>query len=166
MHMKTSSVFLKSYAFSFLLIGSIALGSLVGVALGKDAECIKPLGTLFLNMLFTIVVPMVFFSLSSAVAGMSDARRLGRILGWMLAVFLVTAVISSLIMVVAVKAYPPAQGIRIDMPVAAQKETISLLDQVVRAFTVGDFADILSKRNMLALIGFSIFIGLASASVG
>jgi Na+/H+-dicarboxylate symporter len=166
MHMKTSSVFLKSYAFSFLLIGSLIIGSYVGHKLGKQAECIKPLGTLFLNMLFTIVVPMVFFSLSSAVAGMTDARRLGRIMGWMLVIFLITAVISSLIMVVAVRAYPPAQGIKIDMPAAPHKETISLLDQIVKAFTVGDFMDILSKRNMLALITFSVFIGLASASVG
>jgi Na+/H+-dicarboxylate symporter len=166
MHMKISSVFVKSYAFSFLLIGAIIIGSVVGAALGPKAECIKPLGTLFLNMLFTIVVPMVFFSLSSAVAGMTDARRLGRIIAWMLVVFVVTAVISSMIMVIAVKAYPPAQGITISVPPAAQHENVSLLEQIVKAFTVGDFLDLLSKRNMLALITFSVFIGLAAASVG
>jgi len=164
--MKASSAFFKSYAFSFLLIGAIVIGSLVGFILGEKAASLKPLGTLFLNLLFTIVVPMVFFSLSSAVSGMGDARRLGRIMGWMLVVFLVTAAISSMLMVAAVRLYPPAQDIKLDMPGAVQTQDISLLDQVVRAFTVGDFFDLLSRRNMLALIVFSALVGLAAASVG
>jgi Na+/H+-dicarboxylate symporter len=166
MHMKISSLFLKSYAFSFLLLGSMVIGSLLGLALGPRAESIKPLGTLFLNLLFTIVVPMVFFSLSSAVAGMSDARRLGRIMAWMLVVFLLTALVSSTIMVVAVKAWPPAQGMKLDLATDFQKENVALLEQLVKAVSVGDFSDLLSKRNMLPLIFFSVFVGLATAAVG
>jgi Na+/H+-dicarboxylate symporter len=52
------------------------------------------------------------------------------------------------------------------VPAATQTATVSVLEQIVKAFTVGDFVDLLSKRNMLALITFSVFIGLAAAAVG
>jgi Na+/H+-dicarboxylate symporter len=164
--MKIKSRFLKSYFFSLVLIFAIIIGSLLGILFKERAVFFKPFGDVFLNLLFTIVVPMVFFSLSSAVAVMTDVKRLGKILTSMIVIFVLTGIIASIVMVVCVKLYPPASGITLNLVSNGSAEHPKLSEQIVRAFTVTDFGELLSKKNMLALILFSILVGLAASSVG
>ena len=161
-----SSNFFKSYGFSLLLIASIGIGSVVGIVLKQEAVLLKPFGDLFLNLLFTAIVPLVFFSITSAVAGMSNMSRLGKILSAMMCVFILTGMAASAIMAIAVQFYPPAAGITLDLNIPAGVERFKASTQIVQAFAVPDFSDILSKKNMLALIIFSLIIGLASSSLG
>jgi Na+/H+-dicarboxylate symporter len=156
----------KSYRFSIVLILSVALGAAIGVFLKEEASIFKPLGDIFLNLLFTAVVPFVFFSIASAVAGMPNVRRLGRILFVMLVIFILTGVIASLIMMICVQIYPPATGVVIDLGAKAQIDQFKTSEQIVKAFTVPDFGDMLSKRNMLALIVFSLLVGLGASAAG
>lgn len=158
--------FLKAYGFSIILIISIILGSLLGIIYKKDAIVFKPFGDIFLNLLFTAIVPLVFFSISSAVASMTNIRRLGKIISAMILVFVVTGLIASVIMAIGVVLYPPAVGVKIALGVGVDPEQLKAADQIVKAFTVSDFADILSKKNMLALIIFSILLGLSTSAVG
>ncbi len=160
------NTFFASYAFSLTLLGSIVVGSILGYFLKGNAVVLKPFGDIFLNLLFTLVVPLIFFSLSSAVAVMSDLKRLGKIMMWMLIVFTVTGIFASLLMVIAVQFYPPAQGVSITLPAYIAPEHSSFGEEIVKAFTVTDFVDIFSKKNMLALIVFSLLIGVAGAAVG
>ena len=113
--MKFKSLFVKNYAFSLLLICCIVIGSVAGVFLEEKAFFLKPLGDIFLNLLFTIVVPLVFFSISSAIAAMTDVRRLGKILTWMVLIFVLTGVLASGLMVIGVRIYPPAKGITLNL---------------------------------------------------
>jgi Na+/H+-dicarboxylate symporter len=158
--------FLKSYGFSLLLIVSMIVGASLGIFLGKDAAAVKPLGDIFLNLLFTVIVPLVFFSISSAVAGMTNLKRLGRILSLMLLLFVGTGLIASAVMIAAVVLYPPAAGLGIPLPEAVDINNLKVSEQIVRAFTVTDFPQLLSKNNMLALIVFSMLTGLATSAVG
>lgn len=158
--------FLKQWRFTLILIGSVALGALLGHWMGPQAERLKPLGDLLLNLLFTAVVPLVFFSLSSAVAGSSNLKRLGRIAGWMLAVFVVTGIIASLLMVSAVTIFNPAEGLILELSQPPRVEADNLADQIVNTVSVEDFPKLLSRRNILALIVFSILTGLASQAAG
>ncbi len=158
--------FLKSYNSSVILIISIITGSAIGLALKDRAVTLKPLGDIFLNLLFTIVVPLVFFSISSTVAKMSDLRRLGKIIGWMVIIFIVTGIIAAVIMVIGVSLYPPAQGIQMTFTQPVNVEPIGLGDQIVRTLTVPDFINLFSKSNMFALIVFSFLIGLATSALG
>src|SRR3989338_3235212 len=96
---KNLPAFLKNYTFSILLLISIGIGSLLGVVFKENAILFKPFGDIFLNLLFTAVVPLVFFSISSAVSSMADLKRLGKILGWMILIFILTGIISSALMV-------------------------------------------------------------------
>lgn len=162
----SKGTFLKNYAFSFILIGSIMIGSIIGLILKEKAIALKPLGDIFLNLLFTIVVPLVFFSISSAVASMSDVRRLGKIISWMLLIFVATSFVSSLLMVVAVKIFPVVQGMQLPMFSGYQPQKIDVPQQIVKALTVSDFSDLFSKKNMLTLILFSMLIGLAASMSG
>ncbi len=158
--------FFKNYAFSCLLLFSILIGSGLGIVLKEKAVILKPLGDVFLNLLFTVVIPLVFFSVSSAVASMNDMRRLGKIMGCMTLIFVVTGVIAAVVMIIGVKLYPPAHGVTIAFDQPVNPEKIDLSQQLVKAFTVSDFNELLSKKNMLALIIFSLLVGLATSAVG
>lgn len=164
--MNKKSDFLRNYSSSLLLIGSILAGSLLGLILKEKAAVFKPFGDVFLNLLFTVVVPLVFFSISSTVANMADMRRLGKIMGWMVVIFIVTGILAAVVMLIGVKIYPPAQGLQISFDQPVTPEKISLSQQLVKTFTVGDFSELLSKKNMLALIIFSLLVGLATSAVG
>ena len=157
---------LRSYGFSILLIASIVLGAVLGIVFKKDAAVLKPLGDAFLNLLFTIIVPLVFFSISATVASMTDLRRLGKILGVMMVIFVATGLAASVIMLAVVLVFPPASGVHIPLPVAPDLQAFSAADQLVRAFTVPDFPFLLSKNNMLALIVISMLVGLAASATG
>jgi len=165
MRNKTPS-FLKSYGFSILLISSIIIGALLGLVYKQDAVKFKPLGDIFLNLIFTAIAPLVFFSISSAVAGMQNIRRLGKIISTMFFVFIVTGLIASVVMIVAVILYPPALGMNLNLGTAVNVEQVKITDQIVKAFTVSDLTELISKKNMLALIVFSILIGLATSAAG
>ena len=160
------SSFLKSYGFSLSLLAAMLVGSLLGLTFGERVRVIKPLGDIFLNLLFTVVVPMVFFSISSAVAGMSDTRRLGKILGIMIMLFIATGIVSSLLMVVGVKLFNPAQGLTIQLTASTNSDGLGVADRIVRAFTVSDFGELFSRKNMLALIVIALIVGLAASTVG
>ena len=158
--------FLKSYSFSILLIVSIAIGAGLGCVLKEKAAVLKPLGEIFLNLLFTAVVPLVFFSISSAIAGMSDLHRLGKIMGWMILIFIATGIISASLMILGVKIHPPALMIGqplLQLPEAAGQGMTGA--KLVGAFTVPDFFHLLSKQHMLALIFFAVLVGLGASLV-
>jgi Na+/H+-dicarboxylate symporter len=164
--MNTKASFLKSYGFSIILIISIIFGAILGIIYKEDAAIFKPLGDVFLNLLFTVIIPLVFFSISSAVAGMKNLRRLGKILSAMIFVFVITGLIASIVMIIGVMLYPPAVGINLTLGNGVNVEHLKASEQIVKAFTVSDFADLFSKKNMLALIIFSILIGLATSAAG
>ncbi len=158
--------FLRSYGFSILLIASILLGALLGILYQKDAVRLKPLGDIFLNLLFTVIVPLVFFSIASTVASMTHLRRLGKILLVMILIFVITGLIASVVMMVAVMIFPPASGVNLSLAAGEGLQQFRAADQIVRAFSVTDFPDVLSKNHMLALIIFSMLVGLAASAAG
>jgi Na+/H+-dicarboxylate symporter len=156
----------ENYRFSIILIVSIAIGSLIGLIFGERAVILKPFGDIFLNLMFTIVTPLVFITIANAVGSMVNMRRLGRILGNMLLVFVITGLFAAVLIIFIVKVYPPAEGVNIQVEAAGELEKLTFADQVVSAITVNDFSKILSRSNMLPLIVFSILFGYCVSAVG
>ncbi len=154
---------LKNYSFSLILLCSIALGAVLGILFKEKIAVVKPLGDIFLNLLFTAVVPLVFFSISSAIAEMSDLHRLGKIMGWMVLIFIATGILSSLLMVFGVMTFPPVLGNHPALSMPAELVATKNFGDILKAFTVPDFFHLLSKQNMLALIVFAILVGLAAS---
>ena len=72
--------FWEQYKMPILLLGGIAIGALIGIIAPDFGTKLKPLGDIFLNLMFTIVVPLVFASIASAVGAMANMKRLGKIL--------------------------------------------------------------------------------------
>jgi len=158
---------LKTYGFPFLLLLSIAGGVLLGSCCPQAALAIRPLGDLFLNLIFMLIVPLVFFTVSSAIAASSDNRRLSRISWATCLVFLATSVVAALSALAFMVVVHPAPGAGIVLKsLPAQQEVPSLPAQLVKAFTAADFPDLISHRSILPLILFSLGVGLATRSCG
>ncbi|WXR62585.1 dicarboxylate/amino acid:cation symporter [Peptostreptococcaceae bacterium AGR-M142] len=157
---------LKNYLFPIMLLGGIIIGSILGILLGEKATILAPVGDIFLNLLFTIVVPMVFVSISSAVGNMVNMKRLGKILGNLILVFVVTGAIAGILVITVVNIFPPAAGSAINFVAAEIKETASIGELVVGSLTVDDFSGLLSKKNMLPIIVFSILFGFCVSACG
>ena len=178
--MSESNSVLKSYRFPIILLGAIALGCVIGAVMGERALILKPLGDLFINAMFMVVVPLVFSTICSfmvvvplvfsticsAVASMSSMERLGKVMKSLVLVFTVTGAIAALLMLVTVTLFPPAEGVHIEMQAAGEIQALSTPDQIVKAVTTDDFVKLLSRNAMLPLILFTIFFGFCLQSLG
>jgi Na+/H+-dicarboxylate symporter len=162
----TKKTFWENYRFSITLIASIAIGSIIGLIFGEKAIVLKPFGDIFLNLMFTAVTPLVFITIASAVGSMVNMKRLGKILGNMFLTFVITGLIAAVIILIAVKVFPPAAGANIVFETTTELEKLTLADQVVQALTVNDFSKLLSRSNMMPLIVFSIIFGYCVSAVG
>jgi Na+/H+-dicarboxylate symporter len=158
---------MKNYYFPIILLFSMISGGLTGHFLGNNATQLKFLGDIFLNLIFVAIVPLIFFSISSAVARMkSESGMFWKVMFYMLATFLLTSMVAAIFMIVVVSIFPPAQQLMISLPSLPHMEKISLSDQMISIFTVSDFSKLLSHQNMLPLILFSILTGFATAASG
>ena len=150
---------IKNYIFPILLIVSMILGSIVGIFFPNFSENIKPLGDIFLNLMFTLVVPLVFTTIVSSISNMSSIKRLTKILRNTFIIFIITSFIASLIMLIFSLLFPVTTP-NIEL-IKSSVEKVSVLEQIASALTVSDFNNLLSRSNMLALIIFSIIFGIA-----
>ena len=160
----------RNYTFLIIMLGSMILGSVVGAFWPqvKDAEgnvlqtgatVLKPLGTLFINMMFCIVVPMVFASIAGSIATMRSRKRAGKIMSTTILTFIVTGAIAAAIMIVLMKIIPPVLVPWSDLAEGVVDDPISIPNLIVNFFTVGDFSSLLSRSAMLPLIVFAILFG-------
>ena len=159
--MKKRSV-LKNYRFLAIMLGAMIAGCLVGWFKPEFGMKLKPLGTVFINMMFCVVVPLVFSSISSSIAGMKSRSRAGKIMGATIGTFVVTGAIAASIMFVLMKLFPPVLTAWETLPSEEMGEYASLSQMIVNFFTAEDFVGLLSRRAMLPLIVFSVLFGFAA----
>lgn len=146
-----------------ILIGLIS-GIVVGMLLQSSPEIaqnyIKPFGTLFLNLIKMIIVPLVFSSLVVGAASIGDPKSLGRIGGKTLLYYLVTTAIAVTIGIILAKVMNPGAGLTIPVDAtanAAEAPNIvtTLLNIIPRNPLKG-----LVDGNILQVISFALFLGV------
>jgi Na+/H+-dicarboxylate symporter len=160
-----SNIF-KNYKSIILLLGGILVGSLLGLIFGKEVEIIKPFGDIFLNLLFTAIIPLIFFTISSSIASLEKTEKLGKLFTIVILVFLSTVIISSVLMIIGVLVFPIHQEIILSTEVIETIKTGSAGSQITQLLTTNDFWELLSRKNMLALIIFSFLIGFSTLQSG
>ena len=168
--------FFKSYGFIiFMLLGIIggcvvgALNPVVkdasGEVISKGATVLEPLGTVFINLMFCVVVPMVFCSISSAIANMSSAKRAGKVMGVTVATFFVTAAIAAVIMYIVVRVIPITSG-TYEVTEGEVGATLGVADMIINFFTKPDFVELWSRKAILPLIVAAVFFGFGIQMAG
>lgn len=158
--------FLQSYSSILWLLGGIIIGSIFGLVFGEDVLIIKPLGDIFLNLLFTAIIPLIFFTIGSSVANLERTEKLGKLFVIMLLVFLATILISAIVMICAVYLFPIHEDIAIAKVPLEEVASGSAGDQIAKLLTANDFFELLSRKSMLALIIFSFLVGFATLQSG
>lgn len=159
---------LHNYKSIILLLIGITFGSLIGLLAPDLVTYIKPLGDIFLNLLFVAVIPLLFFAITSSVANIENNHQLGKILSTMAIVFVVTIIIASILTILGLLAFP-VTAIS-DSSVMSENITSNSNDtwgdRIVRFLTVGEFAQLLSRQNILAFVVFSFLLGISVRKSG
>ncbi|MNK74339.1 C4-dicarboxylate transport protein [compost metagenome] len=158
--------FLQSYSSILWLLGGIIIGSIFGLVFGENVLIIKPLGDIFLNLLFTAIIPLIFFTIGSSVANLERTEKLGKLFVVMLLVFLATILISAIVMICAVYLFPIHEDIAIAKVPFDEVASGTAGDQIAKLLTANDFFELLSRKSMLALIIFSFLVGFATLQSG
>lgn len=154
----------NTYKSSVLLLGSMVVGGIAGFFWGEGAKVLQPVADIFLNLLYCCVVPLIFCSLTAAIAKMENLAKLRKILITFLFGTIITGVIACLFMVAAVLIVDPAKGAVMD--IAQEVENVSGSMNILGMFTVGDFPLLFSKSNLMALIVFTIIFAIAIIITG
>lgn len=165
--------FLSNYKSTIILLVAIIVGSIVGVIFKEKATILSPLGDLFLNLLLVIIVPLIFLNITTAISKMKQPKRLGKIIGSIILVFVITSIIAVLVGFAStyfVKLINTEDGEQIRATLQETEDTSSddtseeemtIADRTVKLLTVNDFSKLLSKDNIIALWVFSIIVGIA-----
>ena len=168
--------FLSNYKSTIILLVAIIVGSILGIVFKEKATILSPLGDIFLNLLLVIVVPLIFLNITTAISKMKQPKRLGKIIISIIGVFVVTSIIAVLIGFAStyfVKLVDTEDGEKIKASLEetvgdeesaneeSTEEELTIADRTVSLITVNDFSKLFSKDNIIALLVFSIMVGVA-----
>ena len=163
----------STYKSTILLIGALIIGALVGLVFGDKAKVLSPFGDLFMNLMFVIIVPLIFLTITTSIAKIKQPKRLGKVIGTIFATFIVMSLVSVVVglgVTYVVKLVNPSDTQAILSSLATDGATeaveLNILERTVSAISVGDFSEILSKNNILPLVLVSILVGLAISKCG
>jgi Na+/H+-dicarboxylate symporter len=142
------------------LLGMVA-GGIVGFAVGPAIEPIQIVGDIFLRMLQMAIVPLIYISVTTAIANMGDIKKLGRVGLKAVVLFLSTAVSASVFGVIIGRIFNPGSGVTLkDLPAVKElAETPSFAKILVGIFPT-NIMQAMSEANMLQVIVFALFSGV------
>lgn len=158
--------FWSNYKQTIILILSIIIGAIVGLIFKEKASILSPLGDIFINLMFVIIVPLVFLTITTAIIKMESPKRLGKIMSRIVIAFVIMSAISALIGLAStysfnlVKADDNSKILELLDEETVIDEELSILERTASLLTVSDFPELISKNNIIALLVFSILFGL------
>lgn len=145
------------------------LGIVIGLVFGEKATIVKPLGTIFLNMIKMIVVPMVFFSITAGVASLGDLKKLRNIGVKVVGLYALTSALCVGLGLIMANIIKPGKGF--DLTALSQSTDYeaqampSIIDTLIDMFPSNIFTSF-TNTNMLQIIVFSVFLGVALIMMG
>lgn len=145
------------------------LGIVIGLVFGEKATIVKPLGTVFLNMIKMIVVPMVFFSITAGVASLGDLKKLRNIGVKVVGLYALTSALCVGLGLIMANIINPGKGF--DLTALSQSTDYeaqampSIIDTLIDMFPSNIFTSF-TNTNMLQIIVFSVFLGVALIMMG
>ena len=145
------------------------LGIVIGLVFGEKATIVKPLGTIFLNMIKMIVVPMVFFSITAGVASLGDLKKLRNIGVKVVGLYALTSALCVGLGLIMANIINPGKGF--DLTALSQSTDYeaqampSITDTLIDMFPSNIFTSF-TNTNMLQIIVFSVFLGVALIMMG
>lgn len=157
---------LQNYSGIILLLAGIIIGSLIGIFFPDVVTYLKPLGDIFLNLLFVSVVPLVYFAVANSIANVEQSGKFGKIIFSMIFTFLLFIIIAALFTIMVIYFFPTEALPSDSKEMIEETANTKWGDRIVSFFTVGEFAELFSRKNMLALLIFAFLTGTAARKAG
>lgn len=148
-----------------LILGIIA-GLLLSSATGFIKTWIQPFGTLFINLIKMVIVPLVLASLVVGAASVGDVKKLGRIGGKTISYYLMTTALAVTLGLILANLIDP--GFNMKLPADAKyagKEAPPLSQVLLNIFPTNP-VDALVRADMLQIIVFALFLGIGITLIG
>lgn len=142
-----------------IFIGLI-LGAITGLILGDNAIYLKPIGTLFLNMINMIIVLLILSSMVVGITSIHDPQKLGRVGGKSVGIYLSTTLFAITIGVIAANLFDVGAGLGLQIKETVEIKTVSLTDIIISIIPSNPIAAMV-KGDILQVIVFAVFLGLA-----
>ena len=158
----------------FQVIVAIVAGMLVGHFYPDFGASLKPLGDAFIRLVKMIIAPVIFLTVATGIAGMSDLKKVGRVAGKAMIYFLTFSTLALAVGMVVANVVQPGAGMHIDpatldanavatYATKAHESTITgFLMNIIPQTIVGAFAE----GDILQVLFFSVLFGVALGMVG
>ncbi|VDG98572.1 dicarboxylate/amino acid:cation symporter [Sporosarcina sp. ZBG7A] len=149
---------------------AFVLAIILGSIFGSKIDFLQPLGDLFLRLIKFVIAPLILSTLVVGVASMSDPKQLGRIGIKTIVYYLATTAIAIIIGLSVAFLINPGTGVNIStdessIPEAAIAEPQSAIDTFLNIVPTNPF-EALATGNILQIIFFALFIGIAITMIG
>jgi aerobic C4-dicarboxylate transport protein len=158
----------------FQVLTAIVLGITVGHFWPEIGASLKPLGDAFVKLVKMIIAPVIFLTVTTGIAGMSDLKKVGRVAGKAFAYFLTFSTLALIVGLIVGNFVAPGAGLNIDPATldgaavadyaakAHDSTIVGFLQGIIPATVVGAFAE----GNILQVLFFSVLFGISLAAVG
>ncbi|MBY5361384.1 dicarboxylate/amino acid:cation symporter [Rhizobium leguminosarum] len=156
------------------VLAAIAAGILLGHFYPEFGTQLKPLGDAFIKLVKMIIAPVIFLTVATGIAGMSDLQKVGRVAGKAMLYFLTFSTAALIIGMIVANVVQPGAGMNIDPasldPAAVasyaakahEQSIVGFLTNIIPTTIVGAFAE----GDILQVLFFSVLFGIALAMVG
>ncbi len=144
----------------------LCLGLIVGLLFKDVALMLKPLGTLFINLIKMLIVPLIFVTLVTGITSMEDLSKMRRIGIKTFCIYLVTTAIAVAIGLAFGVVFEPGSGVALSNTTAiVAKNAPPLIDTLLALITTNP-VESLAKGDILQIIFFAIFLGISISMAG
>lgn len=156
---------------SIKILISLVLSVVVGLMAGVDGLpfikwWIAPVGTIFINLIKMVIVPIVFTSLVVGMTSLGDLKKLGRIGIKTIFIYLFTTAIAIVIGFIVAGIIHPGIGLEMTAGDAVKvKEAPSIMQVLVAMVPTNPVAS-MAKADILPIIIFALFVGVGILQVG
>lgn len=158
---------LKNYKSTLIMLICVIVGAVSGLIFKEKANIVKPFGDLFLNLLLVIIVPLIFFTITSSISKMKEKKRLSKILINTIIVFLITSIVAVLFgfaITSKISLVNPkdTNNIKEAFDSSIKSDTdLNILERTVSVLSTDSLNNLLSTNNLVALIVMSVLVGIA-----
>lgn len=168
----------KKQKFYQILYVQVIFAILAGIALGHFApdlgESLKPLGDAFIKLVKMIIAPVIFLTVCTGIAGMTNMGSVGRVTGKAMLYFITFSTLALFVGMVVANIIQPGKGLNIDPAQLAGDKVATYVEKAHDASIVDFFMNIIPKTlvsplvagDILQVLFVAVLFGLAIASVG
>ena len=151
----------RGVSFTIRILLATALGIGVGIIFRGNTEYVKGIGTIYVNLLKAIVVPLLIFSIITTVLSLENINRLKTIGAKTIGFLSLQNVLASILTIAVAIFLGIGRNSNISIPLAAEKKEVPTLVETFIGFFPSNIVDSAANNQILPIIIFSLLVGLA-----